>query len=127
LLVDDNAVNLLVARLMLQKLFKQAEITEASGGAQALQCLQTQTFDLVLMDMVMPDVDGLQVTQRLRQHLPAPACHVPVLGLTASTNPVDRDHCLAAGMNEVIFKPLDEKQLVIQICKTQQPAGRGRS
>ena len=125
LLVDDNTVNLMVARLMLEKFFKRAEVTEASGGEQALQCLQAQTFDLVLMDMVMPDVDGLQATQRLRQQFPAPICHVPVLGLTASTNPVDRDQCLAAGMNGVLLKPLDEQQLVTQICKTQQPTAKG--
>jgi signal transduction histidine kinase/CheY-like chemotaxis protein len=125
LLVDDNAVNLMVARLMLEKFFIRAEVTEASGGAQALQCLQTQIFDLVLMDMVMPDVDGLQATQRLRQQFPAPICHVPVLGLTASTNPVDRDQCLAAGMNGVLLKPLDEQQLVTQICKAHQPTAKG--
>ena len=117
LLVDDNAVNLMVARLMLKKIFKHADITEAQGGAQALELIKAHAFDLVLMDMVMPDVDGLQATQTLRQNYPAPGCDLPVLGLTASTNPADRARCLEAGMNEVMSKPLDERQLIVQISK----------
>lgn len=121
LLVDDNAVNLMVARLMLQKRLPQAEITEANGGAVALDLLREQPFDLVLMDMVMPDIDGLQATQILRENFPQPVCNVPVLGLTASSNPVDRDRCLDAGMNEVLHKPLDETQLVAQLSRLSWP------
>jgi len=122
LLVDDNAVNLMVARLMLQKFLPQAEITEANGGAVALDLLREQTFDLVLMDMIMPDIDGVQATRILRKNFPKPVCDVPVLGLTASTNPVDRDLCLDAGMDEVLNKPLDEVQLVAQLSRLPWPA-----
>lgn len=122
LLVDDNAVNLMVARLMLQKFLPQAVITEANGGAVALDLLREQTFDLVLMDMVMPDIDGVQATRILRKNFPKPVCDVPVLGLTASTNPVDRDLCLDAGMDEVLNKPLDEVQLLAQLSRLPWPA-----
>ena len=122
LLVDDNAVNLMVARLMLKKFLPQAEITEANGGAVALDLLREQAFDLVLMDMVMPDVDGLQATRILRKNYPKPVCDVPVLGLTASTNPVDRDQCLDAGMDEVLHKPLDEVQLLAQVSRLVWPS-----
>ncbi len=122
LLVDDNAVNLLVARLMLHKFLPKAEITEANGGAVALDLLREQTFDLVLMDMIMPDIDGVQATRILRKNFPKPVCDVPVLGLTASTNPVDRDLCLDAGMDEVLNKPLDEVQLVAQLSRLPWPA-----
>ncbi len=115
LLVDDNAVNLLVARMMLKKCFPKSDIVEAGSGAIALEKLRTQTFDLVLMDMVMPDMDGMQVTQALRNTFPAPACDLPVLALTASANPVDQDRCLASGMNDVLHKPLDEQQLISKI------------
>ncbi len=115
LLVDDNAVNLLVARMMLKKCFPKADIVEAGSGAIALEKLRTQNFDLVLMDMVMPDMDGMQVTQALRNTFPAPACDLPVLALTASANPVDQDRCLASGMNDVLHKPLDEQQLISKI------------
>ena len=115
LLVDDNAVNLLVARMMLKKCFPKAYIVEASSGPIALEKLRTQSFDLVLMDMVMPDMDGMQATQALRHNFPAPVCHMPVLALTASANPVDQDRCLASGMNDVLHKPLDEQQLISKI------------
>jgi signal transduction histidine kinase/ActR/RegA family two-component response regulator len=115
LLVDDNAVNLLVARMMLKKCFPKAEIVEANSGQMALEKLRAHHFDLVLMDMVMPDMDGTQVTQVLRKNFPAPACHMPVLALTASANPVDQDRCLAAGMDDVLHKPLDQQQLMSKI------------
>ena len=115
LLVDDNAVNLLVARMMLKKCFPKASIVEASSGPIALEKLHTQPFDLVLMDMVMPDMDGMQATQILRQTFAPPVCHMPVLALTASANPVDQDRCLASGMNDVLHKPLDEQQLITKI------------
>jgi signal transduction histidine kinase/ActR/RegA family two-component response regulator len=115
LLVDDNAVNLLVARMMLKKCFPKANIVEASSGAIALEKLRTQHFDLSLMDMVMPEMDGMQATKQLRRDFPAPTCHIPVLALTASANPVDHDRCLASGMNDVLHKPLDEQQLISKI------------
>jgi CheY-like chemotaxis protein len=115
LLVDDNAVNLMVARMMLKKCFPKAQIVEASSGALALEKLREQHFDLALMDMVMPEMDGMEVTRTLREEFPAPTCHMPVLALTASANPVDQDRCLASGMNDVVHKPLDEQQLISKI------------
>jgi len=126
LLVDDNAVNLMVATLMIRKFMPQAEIIEANGGAAALDLLRERSFDLVLMDMAMPDIDGLQVTRILRENYPEPVCHVPVLGLTASTHPVDRERCLEAGMNEVLNKPLDEVQMMAQLSKMAWPAPQER-
>ncbi len=115
LLVDDNAVNLLVAGMMLKKCFPKAEIEQASSGSEALQKLREQSFDLTLMDMVMPEMDGMEVTQIVRRDFPKPTCNMPVLALTASANPVDHDRCLAAGMNDVLHKPLDQPQLISKI------------
>jgi CheY-like chemotaxis protein len=115
LLVDDNAVNLLVARMMLKKCFPKAEIVEANSAAIALEKLRAEHFDLVLMDMVMPEMDGMQATQAIRQTFPEPICNMPILALTASANPVDQDRCLASGMNDVVHKPLDEQQLISKI------------
>ncbi len=128
LLVDDNAVNLLVARMMLKKCFPRAVITEASSGPLALEKLRAQPFDLCLMDMVMPNMDGLQVTQALRHSFSAPVCHMPVLALTASANPVDHDRCLASGMDDVLHKPLDEQELIAKISNALAAhAQRGRT
>jgi signal transduction histidine kinase/ActR/RegA family two-component response regulator len=118
LLVDDNAVNLLVASMMLKKCFPKAQIEQASSGAMALEKLRERAFDLTLMDMVMPEMDGMEVTRILRHEFPPPACHMPVLALTASANPVDHDRCLASGMNDVLHKPLDEQRLISKISNT---------
>jgi CheY-like chemotaxis protein/nitrogen-specific signal transduction histidine kinase len=115
LLVDDNSVNLLVARMMLKKCFPKAHITEALSGPLALEKLREQTFDLVLLDMVMPEMDGMQVTQIVRHEFPEPVRSMPILALTASANPVDHDRCLASGMNDVLHKPLDQQQLINKI------------
>jgi signal transduction histidine kinase/ActR/RegA family two-component response regulator len=115
LLVDDNAVNLLVARMMLKKCFPKAEIEQANSGQEALEKLRAHTFDLTLMDMVMPDMDGMEVTQILRRDFSLPTSQMPILALTASANPVDHDRCLASGMNDVLHKPLDEQQLISKI------------
>ncbi|PUE61478.1 hypothetical protein B9Z45_06065 [Limnohabitans sp. 2KL-17] len=109
LLVDDNAVNLMVARLVLNKCWPDASVTSAAGGEEALALLDSQSFDLVLMDMIMPELDGMEATRRLRAHARAEVASLPVIGLTANTNARDRERCLHAGMNEVLAKPIDSK------------------
>lgn len=111
LLVDDNATNLLVAKLALQKVWPQALLTTAASGPEALALLDTQGVDLVFMDMLMPDMDGLEATRQLRRHPDPRTAHLPVIGLTANHDETDRQQCLAAGMNDVLFKPLDEAAL----------------
>jgi CheY-like chemotaxis protein len=127
LLVDDNAVNLMVARLMLKKCFPKAEVVEASSGAVALMHLRQRPFDVVLLDMVMPEIDGLEVVRTLRHDFDLPVRQMPVLALTASANPVDRDKCLAAGMNDVINKPIDQQQLVDKISALLVLTSQGRA
>ena len=112
LVVDDNPVNLMVAKLQLQKLWPQARIATASSAAQALQLLDTQGFDVALIDMIMPDIDGMQLTQQIRQRFPAITARMPIIALTANTNPVERERCLAAGMDDVLHKPMDTDSLV---------------
>ena len=112
LVVDDNRVNLMVAQLQLQKCWPKAKITTVDSGAKALPLLDAQVFDVALVDMIMPVMDGMQLTQHIRQHFPAIAARMPILALTANTNPVDREKCLAAGMNDVLHKPMDEAVLM---------------
>lgn len=112
LVVDDNQVNLMVAQLQLQKCWPKAQITTVDSGAKALSLIDQQLFDVALIDMIMPDMDGMQVTRQIRQQFPAIAARLPILALTANTNPVDRERCLAAGMNEVLHKPMDTAMLM---------------
>jgi CheY-like chemotaxis protein len=64
-------------------------------------------FDVALVDMVMPEMDGMQLTQAIRQRFATQAAHMPIIALTANTNPVDRQRCLDAGMSDVLGKPMD--------------------
>jgi signal transduction histidine kinase/ActR/RegA family two-component response regulator len=126
LVVDDNKVNLMVAQLQLQKCWPQARITTADNGAQALQLVERQRFDVALIDMFMPEMNGLEVTQQIRQHHPAIAARMPILALTANTNPVDRDRCLAAGMQEVLHKPMETGVLMAAVGLSVRRAREGK-
>ncbi len=111
LVVDDHPMNRLLIRQILRNTWKNAVLVEADNGVKALQALKTQTFDLVLMDMVMPEMDGIEATHLLRMALPDPTCKTPVLGLTANVNPQDLLRFQAAGVNAVLLKPFDQDQL----------------
>lgn len=110
LVVDDNSVNLMVARLQLSKAFVGAHVDTAHSGKEALLMLEHQQYDALLVDMVMPDMDGLALTQLLRS-MEQPVSHIPVLALTANQNPVDVQRCLDAGMNAVLHKPVEVAEL----------------
>jgi signal transduction histidine kinase/ActR/RegA family two-component response regulator len=111
LVVDDNALNLMVARMQLQKCWPKAQVVTADSAAQALVLLDGQTFDVALIDMVMPEMDGMALTRQIRLQFPAITQAMPIIALTANTNPVDRQRCLDAGMDAVLDKPMDLEQL----------------
>jgi signal transduction histidine kinase len=115
LVVDDHPLNRVLVRQILQTTWKNCTLVEADNGLKALEILRTQTFDVVLMDMVMPEMDGIEATQALRRDLPAPACHTPVLGLTANVNPQDLERFAASGVNAVLLKPFDQAKMCAQV------------
>ena len=112
LLVDDNAVNLMVARLQLQKIWPRARITTAASGPDALRLIDEQVFDVALVDMIMPGMDGMQLTRQVREQFGQVAAHMPIIALTANTHPAERQRCLSAGMDDVQHKPIEAEQLV---------------
>ena len=123
LLVDDNELNRIVAVDLLAGI-AGARVVEAHTGREALQRLgidldgatpSADAFDLVLMDVQMPDLDGLEATRRIRAQ-PALA-GLPVLGMTAHALARDRAQCLDAGMNEVVIKPFDPDALFAVIAR----------
>lgn len=115
LMVDDNPVNLQVARYICQSIWPLANIVDTASGLQALELLKQSAFDVVLMDMFMPGMNGPQTCQAIRHQLVDPICHIPVIGLTASTHAQDRQLCLEAGMNEVLPKPMDKVSLAATV------------
>lgn len=109
-MVDDNEDNRIVARDTLEAR-ASVDITEAVNGEDALRKVQSQPFDLILMDVQMPVMDGYEATRQIRQ-LPSPACHTPVVALTASVIKSDLDKCRDAGMNDYVPKPFNTIQLL---------------
>jgi signal transduction histidine kinase/CheY-like chemotaxis protein len=117
LVVDDNAMNLMVARLQLQKCWPRADIVTLDSAAKALALLDEQAFDVALVDMVMPDMDGMAFTRQIRHQFPAITASMPIIALTANTNPVDRQRCMDAGMDDVLDKPMDLQTLVRSVSR----------
>jgi signal transduction histidine kinase len=115
LVVDDHPINRLLVRQILKNNWKNCELIEADNGVKALEAMRHQEFDVVLMDMVMPEMDGIEATTALRQTLEAPACHTPVLGLTANVNPQDLERFSVAGVNAVVLKPFDAVKVCAQV------------
>jgi CheY-like chemotaxis protein/HPt (histidine-containing phosphotransfer) domain-containing protein len=110
LVVEDNLVNQNVARIMLRKLGHES--TMANNGQEALDILEKQEFDLVLMDVQMPVLDGLQSTAGIRDKKSAVKNHgVPIIAMTAHAMKKDREKCLAAGMDDYISKPIKPWEL----------------
>ncbi|MBH3419504.1 hybrid sensor histidine kinase/response regulator [Pseudomonas putida] len=108
LLVEDNPVNQLVAKGMLAKLGCQVQL--ATQGAEALELLERDDFDLVLMDCNMPVMDGYEASRRIRQSGRWP--DLPIVALTANAMPEERERCRAAGMNDYLAKPFRREELL---------------
>jgi hypothetical protein len=112
LLADDNPVNCRIAVLMLEKAGHRIDVV--NGGAEAVEAVRGNRYDLVLMDVQMPDVDGLEATRRIRA-LPIAHAGVPVIAITANALQGDDQRCFAAGMNDYITKPIDRARLLGKI------------
>ena len=112
LVVDDNPVNRKVLITTLKRSFANAQIDEADSGLSAIERLTHHLYDAVIMDLVMPDLDGAEVVRRLRAQFPEPTRSVPVLGLTANLAADALAACKTAGMNDVMGKPFDRQQLL---------------
>ena len=108
LLAEDNTVNQRVALRMLEKLGAAVDI--ARNGNEAVKMALAADYDLVLMDCQMPEMDGLEATRRLRA-AGGPRSVVTIAALTANAMTGDRDRCLAAGMNDLLAKPIDSEKL----------------
>jgi CheY-like chemotaxis protein len=115
LLAEDNPVNQRVAMTILGKMGHR--ITLATNGLEALEQWRQSDFDLILMDVQMPEMTGLQATMQIRRE-EAMGAHVPILAMTASAMSEERDRCLAAGMDDFISKPVSYKVIEEMIAAT---------
>jgi signal transduction histidine kinase/DNA-binding response OmpR family regulator len=109
LLAEDNAVNQTLAVRLLEK--RGHSVVVSGTGKAALEFLDKQRFDLVLMDVQMPELDGLAATAAIRERERKTGAHIPIIAMTANAMAGDKDRCLAAGMDAYISKPLDSRAL----------------
>jgi CheY-like chemotaxis protein len=113
LLAEDNAINQQLALRILQK--RGHEVAVAANGREALAALEKGRFDVVLMDLEMPEVGGFEATAALRAWEEESGGHVPVIALTAHAMKGDRERCLAAGMDGYVTKPILARELFAAI------------
>ena len=116
LLAEDNAVNQKLALHLLKRMGYRADV--AANGLEALEAVRRQTYDAVLMDVQMPEMDGLEVTRRIRQEWEKDA-QPRIVAMTASAMKEDREECLAAGMDDYISKPIQVEELIGALGKCQ--------
>jgi CheY-like chemotaxis protein len=109
LVVEDNPVNQRVAATMLASF--GCQVTLVANGREAVEALVRPTFDLVLMDCFMPEMDGFEATRLIRQREWGTARHVPIIALTASASDDERLRCLEAGMDDYLAKPYRKAEL----------------
>jgi CheY-like chemotaxis protein/HPt (histidine-containing phosphotransfer) domain-containing protein len=109
LLAEDNPVNQRVASYLLQKVGHS--VKPVGNGREAIAALERENFDLVLMDVQMPEMDGFEATQAIRNSEAKTGRHVPIIAMTAHAMKGDRERCLQAGMDDYVSKPINKEDL----------------
>jgi len=109
LLAEDNPVNQLLATRLLEK--RGHRVVVAANGREALAALENESYDLVLMDIQMPEIDGIEATRAIREKERTNGNHQPVIALTAHAMKGDQERCLNAGMDGYLSKPIRPQEL----------------
>ncbi|HLC82646.1 MAG TPA: ATP-binding protein, partial [Bacteroidia bacterium] len=115
LVVDDNRVNQRVAALTLKKW--NANVSVADDARSAIEQLNSSNIHLILMDIAMPEMDGLEATKFIREKLASPLCNTPIIAMTASALIGEEEKCISAGMNDYISKPFNPNDLFNKIIR----------
>jgi signal transduction histidine kinase/CheY-like chemotaxis protein len=121
LLAEDNLVNQRLALRLLER--RGYEVTLAATGREAVGLIESTAFDVVLMDVQMPVMNGFEATAAVRHRERAAGGHLPIIAMTAHAMTGDRERCLAAGMDDYVSKPIDAAALFAAIERTTAPGG----
>jgi CheY-like chemotaxis protein len=125
LLAEDNPVNQKLAVRLLQK--RGHAVVTADNGTQAVAAFALQSFDAVLMDVQMPELDGLEATAEIRARERQTGTRIPIIAVTANAGQADRERCLQAGMDDYVRKPIQPAELFAAIERRAKAACTGRS
>jgi CheY-like chemotaxis protein len=109
LLAEDNAVNRKLAEVLLRK--REWDVVSVTDGQEALTVLEKEKFDLILMDVQMPVMDGFVATHKIRQKEASKGGHIPIIAMTAHAMKGDREKCIEAGMDDYVSKPMKADEL----------------
>lgn len=120
LVAEDNAVNQIVVRKILKR--AGCECIVVGNGREAVNALKNKSFDVVLMDCMMPEVDGYEATRLIREGEQGGRSRIPIIALTANAMTRDRERCLEAGMDDYLTKPLEAKLMLETISKWSEKA-----
>ena len=116
LIADDNPLNRQIASLQLRRHLPQAQVTEVEDGLKAFEAVRDgEGFDVILMDLLMPEMDGQTATRKIRTELPEPQRSTPIIALTANGDKDELARCLESGMNESMLKPFNRSLLVKRV------------
>ncbi len=114
LLAEDNQINAVLATTIIKRAGHSVDV--ATNGAEAVDAVKAADYDIILMDMHMPEVDGLEATRRIRS-LDGPMRRAPIIALTANAMAADRQKCLASGMDDFLSKPFEPSDLTALLAK----------
>lgn len=114
LLAEDNQINAVLATALIKRAGHQVDV--AVNGTRAIDAVREGAYDLIFMDMHMPEMDGIEAAQRIRK-LSAPLCDIPIVALTANAMASDRQKCIAAGMDDFLPKPFEPSDLEAMVEK----------
>jgi CheY-like chemotaxis protein len=110
LIAEDNPVNQMLAKTIIQKMVPNAAIILAENGLEAVKAFQTQSLDIIFMDIQMPEMSGFEATEKIRS-IETPETHIPIVAITARALVGEREECLKLGMNDYITKPINYEAL----------------
>jgi PAS domain S-box-containing protein len=125
LVAEDNTLNQALVKKILEKAGCQMDI--ASNGLEAIHYLQNKVYDVVLMDVQMPEMDGYETTQYIRNEMAAPQCNIPIIAMTAHAFGDDVSRCISAGMNDYISKPFKAETLYLKLLKYTESSDKSEA